>query len=328
MAWWSSGQWRAEATEWIESSLSDRGIRLIGPIEQPRIRFWGTSLTMPTDAGVVWFKENHPNQGFEAALVERLGSLCPDRVLPVLAVERTRGWMLTADQGPTLATRDGDRAGHRVQVVREFATLQRALSGHRDDLVGTGLFVLDPEDAPQRFRARVEDLAALPARHPFALGADGAAAARARIPLLERAAAVLADSGVPLSVEHNDLHDNNAFLAAGDGAPLRFFDFGDALWAHPFVSLFVPMGQVSPEGDATDPRDLPAGRALIESYLDVWDDLAPRTHLRRAVGAALVLGHLHRLESWWRVAQETPIEQLEPFRGVAEFALLDRFPER
>ena len=140
------------------------------------------------------------------------------------------------------------RAGHRVQVVREFATLQRALSGHRDDLVGTGLCVLDPEDAPQRFRARVEDLAALPARHPFALGADGAAAARTRIPLLERAAAVLADSGVPLSVEHNDLHDNNAFLAARDGAPLRFFDFGDALWAHPFVSLFVPMGQVSPEG--------------------------------------------------------------------------------
>jgi hypothetical protein len=88
------------------------------------------------------------------------------------------------------------------------------------------------------------------------------------------------------------------------------------------------MGQVAAEGDPTDPRDLPAGRALIESYLDAWDDLASRTDLRRAVDAALVLGHLHRLESWWRVAQGTPIEQLEPFRGVAEYTRLDRFPVR
>jgi hypothetical protein len=328
MAWWSSAQWRAQATQWIEAALSDRGIGRTGPIEQPRVRFWGTALTVPTDAGLVWFKANHPNQAFEAALVERVGSICPERVLPVLAIERTHGWMLTADQGPTLARHEGDRGEHRVHVVREFATLQRELSGHRDDLVVTGVSVLDPVDAPDLFRARVEDLAALPGRHPFALAPEEAALARARIPTLQRAADVLVDSGVPLSLEHNDLHDNNAFMPDRVGAPLRFFDFGDALWAHPFVSLFIPMSQVLDDEDPTDPRDHPQGRALIEGYLDAWDDLAPRTHLRRAVDAALILGHLHRLESWWRGAQGTPLDQLEPFRGVAEYALLDRFPER
>lgn len=327
IAWWSSSQWRAQATLWIESTLAERGIRLAGPIEQPRVRFWGTALTVPTDAGLMWFKENHPNQAFEAALVERMGRICPEQVLPVIAIEATRGWMLTADQGPTLAQHDGDRRAHRVRVVQEFATLQRELSSHGDDLCETGLTVLHPVDAADRFHARVDDLASLPRRHPFALDAEAAAAARARTPVLQAAAAVLAESGVPLSLEHNDLHDNNAFMPGRVGAPLRFFDFGDALWAHPFVSLFIPMGQVL-DDDSTDPRDHPEGLALVESYLDVWDDLAPRAHLRLAVDAALVLGHLHRLESWWRVAQGTPIEQLEQFRGVADYALLDRFPER
>ncbi len=328
VSWWSSAAWRAEATTWIESCLADRGIQVTGAVEQPRVRFWGTALTVPTDAGLMWFKENHPNQGFEAALVERLGGICPERVLPLLAIERTRGWMLTPDQGPTLIHQEGDRGGHRIRVVREFATLQRALSGRRDALLETGLSELDPLDAPDRFSARIDDLATLPARHPFALGPQEASAARARLPVLQRAAAVLAESGIPLSLEHNDLHDNNAFLPDRDGAPLRFFDFGDALWAHPFVSLFIPMGQVVEEDDPTDARDHPQGRALIEGYLDAWDDLAPRARLRRAVDAALVLGHLHRLESWWRVAQGTPVEQLDPWRGVVGYLLLDRFPER
>lgn len=328
MAWWTSATWRAEATAWIVESLTEHGIQVTGPIEQPRVRFWGTALTVPTDAGLMWFKENHPNQGFEAALVERLAGIAPDRVLPILAIERIRGWMLTPDQGPTLARHEGDRGEHRLRVVQEFAALQRALSAQHEVLLETGLSVLDPLDAPDRFSARIEDLASLPARHPFALGPEGAAAASSRIPVVQRASAVLAESGIPQSLEHNDLHDNNAFLPPRDGAPLRFFDFGDSLWAHPFVSLFVPMGQVLEEDDPTDPRDARQGTALIESYLDVWDDLAPRAALRRAVDAALILGHLHRVESWWRIAQGTPEQQLEPFRGVADFLLLDRFPER
>ena len=326
VSWWSSATWRAGAAAWIESSLTDRGIRVTGTIEQPRVRFWGTALTVPTDAGLMWFKENHPSQVFEAALVERVGRICPDQVLELLAIEPTRGWMLTADQGPTLARHRGDRSEHRIRIVREFAALQRALSSHGETLVQTGLSVLDPREAPERFSARIDDFAALPGRHPFSLDPEAAASARARLPLVLRASAVLAESGVPLSLEHNDLHDNNAFLPESDGSPLRFFDFGDALWAHPFASLFIPLGQVLDDDDPTDPRDHPQGRALIESYLDVWDDLAPRPRLREAVDAALVLGHLHRLESWWRVAQGTPVEQLDPFRGVADYFLLDRFP--
>jgi hypothetical protein len=327
MAWWSSASWLSAAIEWIESSLAAAGIRVTGSIEQPRVRFWGTALTVPTDAGLVWFKANHPNQAFEAALVERLGRFVPERVLPVLAVERTRGWMLTTDQGPTLAHHDGDRWEHRERVVREYAILQRDLCGHREALLATGLGVLDPRDAPDRLLTRIEDFASLPGRHPFALGPEAATAARAQLPLMVRASTVLAESGIPLSLEHNDLHDNNAFIPEV-GSPLRFFDFADAFWAHPFASLFIPMGQVLDDDDPTDPRDHPHGRALIDGYLDAWDHLAPRNQLIRAVHAALVVGHLHRLESWWRVAQGTPAEQLEPWRGVGEYFLLERFPQR
>lgn len=326
VARWSSATWRAEATGWIRTALGALGIAVTGAIEQPRRRLWGTVLTVPTDAGLVWFKENHPAQSFEAALVERLGRITPDRVLPVLAVDRARGWLLTADQGPTLAQHDGDAAEHRVRVVGEFAALQRRLAGHRAELLATGVPVLDPGSAPARLAAHADTLAGLPPTHPFAAAGELAEMARSRVPLMTRAAEVLAASGIPLSVEHNDLHDNNAFVPGRD-APLRFFDFGDAVWGHPFASLFIPLSQAL-DGAAGDPRDDPHGQALVEAYLDPWSDLAARAELHRALDAALLLGHVHKLESWWRLARTTPADQLAPYRDVPEYLRADRFEVR
>ena len=47
--------------------------------------FWSTQLTVPTDRGLFWFKENNPDQAFEAGLVAELADIVPDRVVIPLA---------------------------------------------------------------------------------------------------------------------------------------------------------------------------------------------------------------------------------------------------
>jgi hypothetical protein len=106
--------------------LAARGARVTGAIEQPRLSAWSTLLTVPTDTGAVWFRENCPGQSFEARLLALLGEAVPDAVVAPLAVEPGRGWFLTADHGATLADRvdDVDVWGH---VVAQRADVQRRL---------------------------------------------------------------------------------------------------------------------------------------------------------------------------------------------------------
>ena len=78
-ALWAGKAWRAEAERWIEVALRERGIAVTGAIDQPRIRPWSTLLTVPTDAGLVWFKENCPGQAFEAPCSPSWPTSCPMR---------------------------------------------------------------------------------------------------------------------------------------------------------------------------------------------------------------------------------------------------------
>ena len=59
---WSTSEWRQQAEQWIDAVLEALGVVRLGPAEQPRIRFWSTQLTVPTDHGTLWFKENNLGQ--------------------------------------------------------------------------------------------------------------------------------------------------------------------------------------------------------------------------------------------------------------------------
>ena len=56
----TSPHWRAGAEAWISRRLAERSVAIVGPVRQPRVRPWSTQLTVPTDAGEVWFKANCP----------------------------------------------------------------------------------------------------------------------------------------------------------------------------------------------------------------------------------------------------------------------------
>ena len=302
---WLTEEFRDELRGWCES--------VVGPLialEQHQLRGWSTVWRVTTAEGRWFAKQNCPGQLFEQPLMTLLARLEPDRVVPVRAASDR--FLLTADQGPTFRETAGDDLESWARLAREAAVLQRELLPHLAELVAVGTTVLAPEMAPHYVRARVEQYAALSEGDPRRLSPDVADRLRAHLPVVRRWAEQVAALGLPLTLNHNDLHENNVFDLDGR---LLFFDFGDALVTEPLGVLLVPLNVLG-EKLAAGPDD-PRLWRVVDAALEVWSDLVPLSDLRDALPAALQLGRLGRVESWVRCQPSLAVEELEKWGPVA-----------
>ncbi len=277
-------RWQHDVEAWIGDRVADLGRRQTAPIDRHRLRPWSIQLIVPTDRGRMWFKSNCAAMSFEAGLHQRLAELVPDAVHAPAAVDVTRGWMLTDDHGPTVA--DGDPAADVwTDLLVSTAHMQRELASHADTIVATGLPDCRPETVVDRFDSLVDRLAVLPTAHRSHLdNATRSALLASRSRVLE-AADLLADSPVPPSLQHGDLHPGNVF------ADKTIFDFGDAQWAAAFEVLQVPRRMIAIRDDAPWDR-------LRDAYLDVWSDLIDRRDARSLAAATAVTQVVNRAATW------------------------------
>lgn len=302
---WTSTEWRAEVESWIQAVLDNAGLAVTGPIEQPRLRMWSTLLTVPTSGGVFWFKENHPAQRAEAAVIQQLATIAPDHVVLPLGAEPARGWLLTPDHAPTLRGSGDPDEALWTRVATQFADLQKRSAGGEPELVAAGLDRLPPELAAEILEVHVRRLRALDPGDQACVDAELAERALRALPRLVALAERLDLAGPPLrSLEHNDLHTNNAFVPRPGEHTLRFFDFGDALWAHPFTSLGIPVALMCQTWQ-TGPNDARIVR-VVDSYLEAWTDVADLADLRETAALARLLYPLHRFECWRRLLEGAP----------------------
>ncbi|MFC3300894.1 hypothetical protein FJV46_05305 [Arthrobacter agilis] len=312
---WASPEWRQQADQWIDLVLESFGVIRQGPTEQPRIRFWSTQLTVPTDHGRLWFKENNLGQLPEASIMSLLGELAPDHIAAPLAIEPSRGWMLTADHGATLDTVGSDDPSVWTRIVGDFADLQQAVAPHGDRLSAAGLVIMNPEVAANFVENQLLLHTGLPPDHPLFLSATEADHVLGRLPAIGAAVDVLRGIPVPLSLDHNDLHAKNCFLPGAATAPLRFFDFADSYWAHPFSALLVPIARMREQWN-TGPDD-PRIRAVTDAYLERWTSYATLPELRAAVEPALRLAGVHRYGSWLRLLVYADDESMRTYAPLA-----------
>jgi hypothetical protein len=302
---WPTEEFRARLRRWCEGVLGP-----VTSMEQEKLRGWATVWRV-TAAGGVWFaKQNCPGQQVEIPLLELLARLVPDRVVPVTAAGD--GFLLTPDQGRTFYETAGDDLENWVRLAREAAELQRALVEHHHELVDAGMTELRPEVAADYLAARVEQYAALADDDSRRLAPDVADGIRARFPDVRRWAEQVAGLGLPITLNHNDLHENNVFDV---GDRLRFFDFGDALLTEPLGVLLIPLNILGEKigADSDDPRLW----RVADAALEVWTDLVPRRELNAALPAALQLGRLGRVESWVRTQPSLSDEELAEWGPVA-----------
>lgn len=299
---WGTAEFREELRGFVAPAVGEPTA-----LEPLRIRPWSTVWRVGSERGVHYAKQNCPGQAHEAALVVALARIAPERVVPVAAADPARDLLLTPDLGPTL--RDSGSATDPdawCRILAEAGALQRDVAAHVAELP---LAVLLPCDATTYVADAVGRLAALPADDARRLSPEEARRLEALLPVVSEWSDEVADLDLPITLNHNDLHDNNVIAPAGD-ASLRFFDFGDAMLTEPLGALLIPL-QVCADVLGAGPEDRRLHR-VVDAALEVWTDLVPAARLRAALPAALQLGRLARAESWRRcVASMTHAERGE-----------------
>ena len=305
---WTDPVWRAATLEWAGDRLAERGLALDGEVEQQHIRAWSTAFRLPVRGGAVWLKSVGPGSAQEPALVDALGEWAPEHVLVPLAVHRERRLMLLPDGGATVRGAGGAASAAAWEaMLGDYARLQVLLVPHVAEMVAVGVPDVRPSRLPELAADLLADDEFLMLDRP-----DGLSSGRRDLLLAElggfgELCRRLADSGVPASLQHDDLHDANVFVGKGR---YRFFDWGDAVVAHPFLSLLVPLRAAARAMELT-PGDAVLLR-LRDAYLDPWSGYGGRAELREVADVALRVAPLPRATTWRRILRGVyPAERVE-----------------
>jgi len=293
---WLDRGWRAEALGWAVEQLARAGLEPDGEPEQPHVRTWSTAFRLPLrGGGAAWLKSVGPGSAQEPVLAGALGGWVPDQVLVPVAVEPERRLLLLPDGGRTLRAGGADRAAWEG-MLRAYAVLQCDLVPH----AGAMLALDVPDTRPERMPGLVDDL--LADDEAQLVGRPGELAAHVRDRLraerddVAAACRGLGDGGIPATLQHDDLHDANVFV---EDDRYRFFDWGDALVSHPFLSLLVALRMA---GRALDvPNGDPALRRLRDAYLEPWSPYGSRAELVEQCSLALRVAPLVRALTWRRI---------------------------
>jgi hypothetical protein len=304
---------------------------MTGPIEQPHVRPWSTAMRIPTDGTTVWFKASGPGAAHEGPLLEAFRRHGVTKVLLPLAIHPERPWMLLDDGGPTLrATRPGGTGDHDIaaweRILPEYAALQRSVEGEgtRDEMVAAGVPDGRPSRLPGELARLLEDDVAWSRITDDERAAADAARRRLRgsLTTVEAVVAELETAGIPASIQHDDLHGGNILVGPGGD---RFFDWGDAVIAHPFSTLATTFNSIAHHTGRV--LDDPVFDRLRDVYTQVWSDRLPGAELARAVALARALGCISKSLAWERALTGLEPDEMDGYGdGVAGWLM--EFDER
>lgn len=303
---WRSAAFLDEVTTWVTAVADDAGLALTGDREQPHVRPWSSAVRFGAEDSDLWFKVNAPGTRHEGRLVATLGGLEPDLVAPVLAVDTVRGWSLTRDAGPvmrSIAAPDGLWEAWERVVVR-YAEAQLRLAEHPEALLASGVRDQSPGTLPGLLRALIAELAAV-APEEGGLSVAEQEELIAGFGDYDAWCGELAASGIPTSVQHDDLHTGN-ICWGGSAATARIIDWGDAVWGFPLETMLGTLNSIA--WHAQCERDDPRVLRVRDAYLEPFTRHAGRPELAGYVALARRTGCVTKALSYRTALLGEPVE--------------------
>jgi Phosphotransferase enzyme family len=289
VALWTGPAFHEEVRQWVRDRAAAHDLELTGEWAQPHARTWSSALRFETTGGRIWFKVNGSGTRHEPGLVRLLSARVPGLVPDVLAVDTERGWSLTRDGGPMLREcYPPDLAWEPWEgLVVRYAEAQLAMAAESDAVLAAGVREVSPWTVPGLARSLLEELDG-PAPEQGGLRGDEAARLAAALPRLEAWCAELGASGIPSSVQHDDLHSGNVCWR-GSVATARIIDWGDASWGFPLATMLATMNSLAfHAGTYVEGRPVedPAVLRVRDAYLEPFTGYATRDELVHLVDVA------------------------------------------
>jgi hypothetical protein len=205
-------------------------------------------------------------------------------------------------------------------ILADYSGVQRGVEGRAAELLALGVPDGMPAALPGELQGLVDD-----DRWWALLGADDQPAAHAGRERLRglgewvaATAGELASSGIAATIQHDDLHGGNVFVGP---TGIRFFDWGDAVVAHPFGTLVTTLNSVAYRLGA-DP-DGPELRRLRDAYFEAWTDVLPRDALNEILELVLDLGRIGKSAAWARALVGTGRAAMVAFGDAPAMWLVD-----
>ncbi|SEC48771.1 Phosphotransferase enzyme family protein [Nocardioides exalbidus] len=265
---------------WIHDQLDGTDSPVVA-IEQTHVTDWSTVMRVTTRLGTRWFKANDQSMAHEAALTAFLAPRSHERVPVPWPFDLETGWMLMADMSPRLreVVAEERSLDHWAEALGAYARIQIACEDEVDTLLALGV----PDRRLHTLPGAYADLLA---------GLDDPDPRLPDPPAVAELCDALAAYGVRETVQHDDLHDGQVFLASGRA---HILDWGDACVSHPFFTLAVTLEGVIAWGvdDVAGSEDLgPHLAAYLRPYAEAYD-LSP-DQLGDAARRAMRLGWICR----------------------------------
>jgi hypothetical protein len=310
---WTREAFHDEVRGWVAEQLKAGGVVLTGGWWQPHVRPWSSAIRFGATQGAVWFKVNGPGTRQEPALLRLLQELVPGIAPEVIAVDPDRGWSLSCDAGPMLrqVAAPTEQWDAWERVLPRYADAQLAVAGHGDAARIAGVREASPQTVPGQARALLDELAR---RRSGGLDPNQVDRLQKMLPRLDDWCAELADSGVPSSLQHDDLHSGNVCVT---GPAMRVIDWGDASWGCPLGTMLTTLRSVAHHAEL--PEDAAEVRRVLDAYLEAFTSYGVRADLVRWVQLASRIGCVGKALAW-RAAltgspESTSAEYDHPVRG-------------
>lgn len=225
----------------------------------------------------------------EAKLSEALAARFPELLPKVTAVHPTEPWFIMEEIAGKPLREEPNEAQYKT-ALQAYARLQQQMSRDVDVMVQMGIPDRRPSILKDEIRRYLPEMCA---------GLDSAK--RAAVLALQEELSMMCEeleSGIPMSVDHGDLHGGNIFWQSKTETPC-ILDWGDATVTHPFFSVRVfwnALFDLLPEEeDRLWMQKIEVMRAV---YLQEWRDIAPQEVLERHLTIAEELGCVYRAISW------------------------------
>jgi len=262
---WTTLEELALAEAWGDAWLRALGLSPLGEHQIVKNGSISVVWRQQTATGQrVFFKAGPPLFAQEPPLTEWLSERWPANIPGVLAADRHRQWMLTrVVEGAALSELDSVEAW--VSAVRTLARIQIDSVGWETKLAECGCPTRDLETLADELDLLLSETIPLRASGDAAVPDEVVRAVHARRNSLFVDAALLANSGVPITLVHGDFNADNVIISAHNASPV-IIDWTDGARSHPFFDLLILL-----RGRAAK-RVAAQREALVHAYLSEWSE--------------------------------------------------------